>query len=70
MIIHGDSLDELKKLEANSISAVVTDPPYGLGNTSPKNVAECLSAWAEGETWTPSGRGFMGKSWDAWVPPP
>ena len=70
MIIHGDSLDELKKLEANSISAVVTDPPYGLGNTSPKNVTECLSAWLEGETWTPSGRGFMGKSWDAWVPPP
>lgn len=70
MIIHGDSLDELRKLEANSIDAVVTDPPYGLGNTSPKNVTECLSAWAEGETWAPSGRGFMGKSWDAWVPPP
>ena len=70
MIIHGDSLDELKKLEANSIDAVVTDPPYGLGNTSPKNVTECLRAWSEGETWTPSGRGFMGKSWDAWVPPP
>jgi DNA modification methylase len=70
MIIHGDSLDELKKLEANSIDAVVTDPPYGLGNTSPKNVTECLRAWSEGETWTPSGRGFMNKSWDAWVPPP
>jgi site-specific DNA-methyltransferase (adenine-specific) len=30
MIIHGDSLDILKTLEANSVDAVVTDPPYGL----------------------------------------
>lgn len=30
MIITGDSLVELKKLEANSIDSVVTDPPYGL----------------------------------------
>lgn len=30
MIIHGDSLDELKHLDDNSIDAVVTDPPYGL----------------------------------------
>jgi len=30
MIIHGDCLDEMKKMEDNSISAIVTDPPYGL----------------------------------------
>jgi len=30
MIIQGDCLEELKKLEENSIDAVVTDPPYGL----------------------------------------
>lgn len=30
MLIHGDSLGELKKLEENSIDSVVTDPPYGL----------------------------------------
>lgn len=29
MIIRGDSLEELKKLEENSVDAVVTDPPYG-----------------------------------------
>lgn len=29
-IIHGDSILELKKLEDNSIDAIVTDPPYGL----------------------------------------
>lgn len=30
MIIHGDSLEEMQKMAANSISAIVTDPPYGL----------------------------------------
>lgn len=29
MIINGDSLEELKTLEDNSIDAVITDPPYG-----------------------------------------
>lgn len=31
MIIHGNSLEELKKLEENSIDSIVTDPPYELG---------------------------------------
>lgn len=30
MIINGDSLENLKTLEPNSIDSVVTDPPYGL----------------------------------------
>jgi site-specific DNA-methyltransferase (adenine-specific) len=30
MIIHGDCLEEMKRIEPNSISAIVTDPPYGL----------------------------------------
>lgn len=30
MIIHGDCLEELKKLEENSIDTLITDPPYGL----------------------------------------
>lgn len=29
-IIHGDALEVLKGMEANSVDAVVTDPPYGL----------------------------------------
>ena len=70
MIIHGDSIEVLRTLEPESVDAVVTDPPYGLGNTSPKHVAECLRAWSDGETWQPTGRGFMGREWDAWVPPP
>lgn len=29
-IIHGDCLEEMRKMESNSISAIVTDPPYGI----------------------------------------
>lgn len=70
MIIHGDSLERLRTLNAESIDALVTDPPYGLSATKPQQIAECLQAWSTGERWTPSGRGFMNKSWDAFVPPP
>lgn len=69
-LLEGDSLDALKSLPDDSIEAVVTDPPYGLGQTTPAQVAECMLAWSQGLTWTPKGSGFMGKSWDAWVPPP
>jgi len=29
-LMHGDSLDVLKEMEANSVDTIVTDPPYGL----------------------------------------
>ena len=70
MIIHGDSIEKLKELEPNSIEALVTDPPYGLGDTSPTAVAECLNSWLSGSTHNAKGTGFMGKAWDKWVPDP
>jgi DNA modification methylase len=67
----GDSLETLKTLPAESISALVTDPPYGLGTYKEADVRACLSAWTSGETWNPPTRGgFMGKAWDSWTPPP
>jgi DNA modification methylase len=30
MILHGNCLDEMKKLDDNSVDSIVTDPPYGL----------------------------------------
>ena len=69
-IERGDSLEKLRALPDCSIDAVVTDPPYGLGQTTPRQVSECLLAWAKGESWEPKGKGFMGTKWDAWVPPP
>ena len=29
-ILQGDCIEELKKLEENSVDCIVTDPPYGL----------------------------------------
>jgi site-specific DNA-methyltransferase (adenine-specific) len=63
-VLHGDCLDLLPTLDADSISAVVTDPPYhlhdiksvphygtgGFGNRSHEQKA--------------ARAGFMGKSWD------
>ena len=33
-LIHGDALEELKKLEDATIDVVITDPPYGINYTS------------------------------------
>src|SRR5699024_7777846 len=54
------------------VDAVVTDPPYGLSNTKPAQVADVLKAWVTGDTASvPAKRGgFMGKDWDSFVPPP
>ena len=30
-IIQGDCIEEMKKLPENSVDAIVTDPPYGIG---------------------------------------
>ena len=70
VVVNADCLDFLRTLADSSIDSVVTDPPYGLGNTSPENVAACLAAWLSGEAHEAKGGGFMGKEWDAWVPGP
>ena len=33
-----------------SVDSIVTDPPYGLSNTSPAQVADALKAWIGGDT--------------------
>jgi DNA modification methylase len=66
----GDCLESLRTMADNSIDAVISDPPYGLSQHTPEQVLECLKAWLAGEVYVPKGKGFMGKSWDAWVPGP
>jgi site-specific DNA-methyltransferase (adenine-specific) len=69
-VYHGDCLDVLAELPDNSVDAVVTDPPYGLSNTDADHVIDTLTRWINGERdYIPSGAGFMGKAWDAFVPP-
>ena len=68
----GDCLAVLRDLPDNSVDAVITDPPYGLSNTKPAQVADVLAAWVTGDTEAVPAKkgGFMGKDWDSFVPPP
>lgn len=52
----------------NSIDAIVTDPPYGLSK-QPK-MEEVLKHWLAGDDYNETGSGFMGKTWDSFVPGP
>lgn len=70
-IVCGDSVEVLRSLPDASIDSVVTDPPYGLGREpTPAELAAIVRAWILGEAHEIKGRGFMGKSWDAFVPAP
>lgn len=68
VVILGDCLDVLHEIPDNSIDSVVTDPPYGLSKEP--NIEEVLTKWLAGEDYTHRGGGFMGKSWDSFVPGP
>lgn len=67
-LLIGDCLEKLNELPDNSIDSVVTDPPYGLSREP--NITEVLSKWLAGEDYKHSGSGFMGKTWDSFVPGP
>jgi len=67
-LIHGDCFEELKKLPDHSVDSVVTDPPYGLSQEP--DIREVLEKWLAGEDYTHRGGGFMGKTWDSFVPGP
>lgn len=72
MLHLGKALDVLPEIPDGSIDAVVCDPPYALANLHPNVVIDALTRWLAGDrAYIPSGRGgFMGASWDEFVPPP
>jgi DNA modification methylase len=47
---------------------VVSDPPYGLSKEP--DIAEVMRHWLAGDRYEHKGAGFMGKSWDSFVPGP
>jgi site-specific DNA-methyltransferase (adenine-specific) len=65
---NGDSVELLKQIPDNSIHAIVTDPPYGLGKVP--DIRVVLEHWLNGREYRPTGGGFMGQEWDAFVPGP
>lgn len=64
----GDALDELRRLETNSVDSVVTDPPYGLSGKL--DVAALVDGWRDRGDFDPGGGGFLSEKWDATVPGP
>mgnify|MGYP003510068592 CR=1 FL=1 len=89
-IITGDCRDAMRRMEPESVDAIVTDTPYGLSTLlDPPNldreslwqkltaglkespIRVLMRSWLDtGENPVMKGRGFMGKEWDALVPPP
>lgn len=64
----GDCHEVLAELPDASVDAVVTDPPYGL--SSEPDIVEVLTHWLAGDRYEHGSRGFMGKTWDSFVPGP
>lgn len=70
-IWHGECLDALRSMPDSSVDSIVTDPPYGLSDFPADKVTDAIVRWAQGDRgFIPEGRGFMGRSWDSFVPPP
>jgi DNA modification methylase len=67
-LVSGDCLDALAEMPEASVDAVVTDPPYGL--SAEPDAAEVLRHWLDGDDYEHRGGGFMGKTWDSFVPGP
>lgn len=69
-VLNTDCLTALRDMPDASVDAIVTDPPYGLSNTTPAQVADTITRWVTGDReYLPSARGFMGHEWDGFVPP-
>lgn len=68
MVINMECRAFMSSLPANSFDSIVTDPPYGLSKQP--DMREVLRHWLNGDDYAAGGGGFMGKSWDSFVPGP
>ena len=68
-LILGDCIEKMKELPADSIDAVITDPPYFMGNIVKRfgspDAAE--AQYGTDGSFQRLGRGFMGKTWDGFT---
>lgn len=67
-LIENDCLAALRAAGDEKVHAIVTDPPYGLSKEP--NIEEVLTKWLAGEDYEHRGGGFMGQTWDSFVPGP
>jgi len=67
-VLHGDAREVLSALPDHCVDVVITDPPYGLGESpDPRAV---LDAWLQGREFKPKGGGYQNAVWDSFVPGP
>lgn len=69
-VMNADCLDALRNMPDCSVDAIVTDPPYGLSQHSSTDIQKALTSWLAGDEYKHGKAGFMGKSWDSFVPSP
>lgn len=67
-LVLGECREAMAAMPAESVDAVVTDPPYGLSKQP--DMTDVLTHWLAGDDYLHNGSGFMGKSWDSFVPGP
>ena len=67
-LYQGDCIEVMRTMEGDSVDAIVCDPPYGL--SAEPDMAEVLRHWLAGDDYQHKGGGFMGKTWDSFVPGP
>lgn len=65
---HGRCEVVMAMFPPDSIDAIVCDPPYGLSKEP--DIVEVLTHWIAGDDYHHTGGGFMGKTWDSFVPGP
>lgn len=68
VVLCGDSAEVLRQYPDAFFDSVVCDPPYGLSKEP--DITEVLTKWLAGEPYDHGHSGFMGKSWDSFVPHP
>lgn len=63
-----DVIEGLQSIPDNSFHGCFCDPPYGLSKEP--DIAEVMRHWVDGDHYEHKGTGFMGKTWDSFVPGP
>lgn len=68
-LLNGDCLAVMRDMPDASVDAVVCDPPYGL--SAEPDMAEVMRHWMAGDDYVHTAQGgFMGRTWDSFVPGP
>jgi len=68
IVLQGDCRALMAAMDADSVDSIVCDPPYGLSREP--DAVEVLTHWLAGDDYVHTGNGFMGNSWDSFVPGP